>query len=131
MIASFVNGRLTTNDAGIDIKPTRLIERDDGGRLKKIGAEKMKKIDTKFLREYLALDREVKAKDKQLKQMKAQICKELDARKGKSIITRFFIAAYQIQIRPVFKIPDEIKQKYKVEDKEYKILKVTEKKARV
>ena len=91
----------------------------------------MKKIDNKFLKEYLALDREVKAKSKQLATMKKDICKELDARNGKSIITRFFIAAYQITIRPVFDIPDDVKKKYKVEDREYKLLKVTEKKAKV
>jgi hypothetical protein len=127
MIASFVNGRLTTDDAGKDTKRTRLIERDESGRLEKTGAEKMKKIDTKFLREYLALDREVKEKSKLLNEKKAAIIKELKARKGKAITTRFFIAAFVSATRTLYNIPTEIKNKYK-EIKEYDQLKVTEKK---
>ena len=89
----------------------------------------MGKIDNNFLKNYLTLDREVKEKSKQLVDMKDKITKELKIRKGKSIITRYYIAIFQLMKRKVYKIPDEIKEKYRQPDKECNILKVIEKKA--
>ena len=89
----------------------------------------MGKIDNNFLKEYLTLDREVKEKSKQLSDMKGMITKELNARKGKSIITRYYIATFQLMKRKIYKIPDEVKEKYRQPDKEYNILKVIEKQA--
>lgn len=87
----------------------------------------MIKIDNSYLKEYIELDRELKEKSKILSDMKDNITKELEARKGKAIITRFYIAAFTLSSRSIFNIPKEIKDKYKT-IKPYKILKVTEKK---
>ena len=89
----------------------------------------MSKIDNNFLKEYLTLDREVKEKNKQLNDMKDNITKELNARKGKSIITRGYIATFILMKRKIYKIPDEIRERYRQPDKECNILKVMERKA--
>ena len=85
----------------------------------------MGKIDNNYLKKYLTIDREIKDKQKTLKQMKEEIVKEIENRKGKAIVTRFFIAMFQLQKRISYVVPVEIKQKYK-QEMEYNLLRVTE-----
>ena len=85
----------------------------------------MVKIDNNYLKEYLLLDREIKEKHKKYNQMKEEITKELKDRKGKAIVTRFFIAMFQLMKRTSYNVPTDIKNKYQQET-EYNLLKVTE-----
>lgn len=87
----------------------------------------MVKIDNNFLKEYLTLDREIKQKTKQRNRMKDEITKELNNRGGKAIVTRLFIASFELMKRVGYNVPDNIKQKYRKET-EYNLLKVVERK---
>jgi len=86
----------------------------------------MREIDNGALRKFIILDRDIKEKTKEYNTLKQKITDFLEKRDGKALVTKDYIAAFQLMNRTAYEIPKEIKAQYKITN-ELKILKVTEK----
>ena len=83
----------------------------------------MERVNNNYLIKRIALHREIKEKEKELKEMDKCIKAFIQARTGKELITCNAIAYFQHQNRTMYDIPDDVKSKYSYQ-KEYEILKV-------